>query len=954
MLRIVFSNTPWWLLLLIPAVVLSLIPYFRVPKRYRKTRNRVVSLVLHITALTLAIFALSGIRFVYRETNTENEIILLVDCSDTTAKESEIRDEFVQTVLDDGRYDGYRIGVVTFGFTQEYAVPLTYDVDSIYEQYLAAKKPDASATDLAAALEYTKTLFEHPESSKIVLIGDGRETDESALEVIESVIAQGTLVDTAYIPSEYSGAEVQVTAIAYPEKSVALNEEFSLGVSVMSEEISESVMFEIYDNGEKKVVEPQSLAAGFNSLSFPLSFDADGLHEVRVVVTTNNDQLEENNEYCSYYYLRQFNKVLIFEHKDESDELVGLLTQGDAYEVDVKDIASVEIPEEVNDSTDPERAEAALQEVVDGLRAYDQIVLNNIANADMPQGLDKALYSYVYDYGGGLFTAGGNNEEGEAHAYNRQDLYGTILQEMLPVEAIEYTPPVGVMIIIDISGSMEGDGSEGMTKLWWAKQGAISCLEALTERDYIGVMTLDTVYNVILPLTSATQKTVIQRAIDGIGSGGSTNYTNALSRAGAALIAESRVSKRHIILVTDGEPGDEEADYLSVVDSYYRNNGITVSAVGIGGGSGKLKTIVEYGHGTLHIVEDQTKLQEEMREDLNAPSIKEVNYEPFNPIIANTLSPLLDGVEYGVSGESRRVMTVKLNGFYGVKLKNRAVDSPDLVLMGDYEVPIYAQWTFGKGMVGSFMCDLSGTWSAEFLQNANGQKFLLNVVEGLMPSEDIRPNPIQLKDSFEEDNYHNSFSIFTDLEEGQTIEGTIIEMNGAAETENVVSLNAVTPEAERADALVYVTVAIGEENQYSRCSFIVRETAVYKIVLNKRNADGTVAATLEFYKAFSYSEEYDAFPDEEAADPEALFADLAERGDGEVIVDLEDPWEIFASFISGLQREYDPTLVLIIVAMVAFLLDIAVRKFKFKWPHEIVREFRRRKGHGQREMQRRP
>ena len=29
-----------------------------------------------------------------------------------------------------------------------------------------------------------------------------------------------------------------------------------------------------------------------------------------------------------------------------------------------------------------------------------------------------------------------------------------------------------------------------------------------------------------------------------------------------------------------------------------------------------------------------------------------------------------------------------------------------------------------------------------------------------------------------------------------------------------------------------------------------------------------------------------------------------------------------------------------ILALVLFLTDVAVRKFKFKWPHEIVRAFR--------------
>ena len=43
-MKIIFSNGPWWLLLLIPALALTLIPYFKLKKRYRRTRNRISSM----------------------------------------------------------------------------------------------------------------------------------------------------------------------------------------------------------------------------------------------------------------------------------------------------------------------------------------------------------------------------------------------------------------------------------------------------------------------------------------------------------------------------------------------------------------------------------------------------------------------------------------------------------------------------------------------------------------------------------------------------------------------------------------------------------------------------------------------------------------------------------------------------------------------------------------------
>ena len=59
--------------------------------------------------------------------------------------------------------------------------------------------------------------------------------------------------------------------------------------------------------------------------------------------------------------------------------------------------------------------------------------------------------------------------------------------------------------------------------------------------------------------------------------------------------------------------------------------------------------------------------------------------------------------------------------------------------MGDYEVPIYAQWAYGEGMVGSFMCDLNNVWSQDFMADENGRQFIRNAVNNLMPTESIRP-----------------------------------------------------------------------------------------------------------------------------------------------------------------------------------------------------------------------
>ena len=138
-----------------------------------------------------------------------------------------------------------------------------------------------------------------------------------------------------------------------------------------------------------------------------------------------------------------------------------------------------------------------------------------------------------------------------------------------------------------------------------------------------------------------------------------------------------------------------------------------------------------------------------------------------------------------------------------------------------------------------------------------------------------------------------------------------------------------------------MTTALGAENNYSRANFVVKKSGVYQISVDLCSADGTVLETVAIYKAFSYSEEFNYSAAEDDA-PEKLMAELAERGNG-TVVKADEFWEIFSTFVTSLGRVFDPRWLFIGLAMAFFLLDIAVRKFKFKWLHEIVREHKEKK-----------
>lgn len=917
---------PWLLLLLIPALATTLIPYFRVKKRYRRTRNRVISVVLHSLVMTLCIVLLSGFYIRYYVPNEQNEIILLVDVSDTENEAKESRDLFIQNVLSESGDDGFNIGIVTFGFDQVYAVPLTQDIDSIFNVYAAAELPDTTATNIADALEYAVSLFNYPDTGKIVLVTDAKETDGELLSVISSATAKGIAIDAAYVPSTYAGTDAQIIGVSMPEQHVGLAEEHSIVVNIKSN-VAGAAQLTLYDNDEQKIsgIQDVELVEGEQSFILANTFDVEGLHELRFQLKMS-DSIVQNNEYTTYYDLQIYNKLLIIESKaGKSTALVSMLNGAEEkYSVSVVDVASDAMPT-----------------TLDALRMYDQVILNDVANSDLPIGFDVMLQSYVKDYGGGLFTAGGSDEHGKAHSYNKLDMYGSIYQEMLPVQVFNYTPPIGVMLVVDSSGSMLSNNEYGGSIFDSAKAGALACLDVLYERDYVGLMTLATNQEIILPLTPRTQETKIRETISGLkADGGNTVFGDAINRAGLELRNRKDVAKRHIIVISDGMTEAPET-YEPLIKDFYDKDGTTFSVIGINmedSARTAMTNATNIGHGRLYditISRNMTKdIIDSVKGDLNVPKIEDVNQEEFAPLVSDSRSPLVRDLKRDVVDRDR--LTMKIGGFYGAKMKEGA----DLILEGDYAVPIYAQWKYGAGMVGSFMCDLQGTaWSKAFMDSDDGKTFMTRVVDNLMPVSNIRPNDISI--SLKEDNYTNTMSVFAKLQEGESVKGELVKVTQGGET--VVSLNEVT-EGIASSSTFYTVSALTATNKYSRCEFVIKESGVYIIRLTKFDKDGKqIGDPLIVHKEFSYSEEYDQAALASKAEQKELLTTLVEKGEGKLMEDLIEVEPVFEGFVIKVEKIFDPRLSFMIAAIVLFLLDVAVRKFKFKWIHEIIRDRKRKK-----------
>ena len=907
---------PWLLLLLIPALALTLIPFFRLAKKFRRTRNRVISVVTHALAVTLCVLLVAGISFSYELPNKNNELLVLVDVSDSGSESAESRDDFVRTVID-ACDKNYKVGVITFGYDTVYAAPLSSNTRDTYRQYLSADKPDASATDIASAVRFASEQFSNPKTAKILILSDGFETDGEALSAVKLAAASGIKVDTVEFPNA-AHPEIQIVDAKMPEDKIVVGQEVKITLTVETNlRAEETVTVNVSDMGYHSSSNQITLKNGIQTVEIPHVFQSAGVHDLRfdLETVTGSDTVADNNLYHSYINIPVLEHILVLENiRGEADTLASIL--GEDHEVTV-----------VNIHTDPDLIPKDARE----LSAYEEVVLVNLSNADlcgadMPENFVESLYDYVYNLGGGLFTAGGKNDlapDGVTpipHAYNRTDMADSLFQQMLPVQVIDYTPPVAVMIVVDASGSMSSGRYEAALKA------AEGILNTLTDRDYCGVMTFSTSATEEISVMPVSQRDRILDTIralagnqdsGGAAGQGGTVFSGAIDRAGRAL-APIPVERRHIVLVTDGNPSDPlektdnpDQEYYGKYISYnYNQNSTTMSVFAVGMTSGSredLKKAVTMGHGNFYDIplSDLDRITTCAREDLVEVTLSEIcdNIE-FTPKIKDQTSVF--------AGMDSTMKIPVLRGYYGTKAK----DGAKVPLIYDY-VPIYAEWDFGAGRVGSFLSDLGGAWSRDFVTDPVGVQLIKNIAESLAPDDTIEADRLNLILKTNKDNYTTRLDVFTQLAEGVSVLVTVKPLTDTA-MDFYGGDVPVTP--------------VGDNVGFG---FHIMRGGLYRILVEKKDAAGNTVAERTVYETFSYSEEYDAF---RAADEGTLLLrSLAGGGNGEVIT---DPVEAYASFAKTYAKTTDPRMVFLIIAIVCVLLDIAVRKFKFKWPHEILRDRR--------------
>jgi Ca-activated chloride channel family protein len=143
----------------------------------------------------------------------------------------------------------------------------------------------------------------------------------------------------------------------------------------------------------------------------------------------------------------------------------------------------------------------------------------------------------------------------------------------------DYRSPVNLAIVIDRSGSMQGE------KLARAKEAAVMAVKRLHPDDIVSVVAYDDTVRVLLPATKVADRSRVLAAIEQLQPGGSTALFAGVS-VGAAEVRKflDRERVNRVVLLSDGlaNVGPDSPAELGALGASLKKEGIAVSTIGLG------------------------------------------------------------------------------------------------------------------------------------------------------------------------------------------------------------------------------------------------------------------------------------------------------------------------------------------------------------------------------------
>jgi len=699
--------------------------YFRRSLSDFPRSQRIVSMAMRMAMLLLLVLALADLTLLH-ETD-EQFVVILSDQSlsignEGATKAKELLSEAVQ-LKGDNKVAVLRFAAVA-GTAQELTETDVVDTASIEQPIQTAndlpqdslnasasvseiagsasadakaKRAQLDGTNLAAAIEAAAGYMPPGYVPQIVLLTDGNETSGDAL----AAAAQSRIPITTIPLPTLTEPEVQVAEVNVPAE-VREGEPFFVNVVIQSNHEDEGLV-EVFRGDHKVISETRKLKAGENQFRFQQSIERDRLAAFSVRISgLSQDTLLDNNSDAGLVYASGKPRVLIIESDPNLIRELAYALEDEGIQVDV-------------------RPPQGMPETLADLQNYECLMLSNVPATAITQQQMQIARTWVQELGGGFIMLGGEQ------SFGLGGYYKSTLEEVLPVrsdfEKEKEKPSLGMILVIDKSGSMQGDRIE------MAKSAARAAVELLGRRDQVAVLAFDGDTYVISEMQPATNAMKISDEISRIESSGGTNMYPAMEMSFEMLMTTSAKLK-HVILLTDGISSGSDFEGMAQQMSSAK---ITVSTVAVGDGSDTelLEQIARVGKGRYYFTSDPAQVPQIFAKETVTASKSAIDEQPFIPQVIRATHALAD-------------LDLESAPFLLGYVMTRPKPTSEVILATEKGDPLLVWWRYGLGMTAAFTSDAKSRWAAEWMTWPGYGKFWTQVVRQVMRKSDTRGIQVQL------------------------------------------------------------------------------------------------------------------------------------------------------------------------------------------------------------------
>lgn len=665
----------------------SLADFPRVQKR--------VSLALRSMLVLLLVLALAGLTL--SRPTSEQFVVFAVDQSLSIGDESQTQ---VHEFLDQARQNAGSNRVAFLPFATEPGKILSDHADVALLPDKEAEKAQSGpssapnpreGTNIEAALDVALASVPPGYVPQIVVMSDGNQTVGDSLR---AALRAGVPISSVPLPTR-KDPEAQVSAVQVPAQ-VRQGEPFYVEVMVDSNHDDEGLI-QVYRGDHQVVSERKAIKKGENRFRFQQTIESERLATFTARISgLASDTLLDNNTESGLVYTAGKPRVLIVESDPKLiRDLVAALEQ-EEIQVDVRPPTGM--PDNLSD-----------------LQNYELLMLSNVPATALSQRQMEMARTYVQDLGGGLMMLGGEQ------SFGLGGYYKSVLEEVLPVrsdfEKEKEKPSLGMVLVIDKSGSMSGD------KIEMAKSAARSAVELLGSNDQVGVVAFDGDTFVISEMQPAGNKGRISDDISRIEAGGGTTMYPAMEQA-HEILRGTTARLKHVIILTDGvsSPGD-----FTGLAAEMAQERMTVSTVAVGTDSDTaiLEEVAKSGQGRYYFTDDPANIPQIFAKETVTASKSAIDEQPFVPQVIRTTQAL-------------KGLDVENAPFLLGYVMTRPKPTCEVILATEKGDPLLVWWRYGLGMSVAFTSDAKSRWAAEWLTWPEFPKFWAQVIRHTMRKNDAK------------------------------------------------------------------------------------------------------------------------------------------------------------------------------------------------------------------------